>query len=131
LKRMLYLLMVAVLLLADSGQTIYAHTCLKTNHTSLALSNGANCCGMKAAEKGALSFNKASCCRVTPTLIKHVAPAKVQLAARINVVIQPVFASDVFKISIPYSSDPSLYIRSSSPEPASAVDISFTQVFRC
>jgi len=120
------------MLLADSGQTIYAHTCLKKNRTSISLTNAATCCHKKVAGKESCSFKKQNCCQVNSTLVKQVVPGRVQTGGQFKIVLQSFVAVEIFEA---YNSSTIVFIcgnhRSSAPEPLGKADILFTQVFRC
>ena len=129
-KRLVYILMTALVLFADGGQTIYAHTCLKTHSTSLALSN-ASCCHKKAVPLSGHVFKKPSCCFVNATMVKHGIPAQIQLVEQLKIQapVSVVLALFSAYVAIPFITI--LNGRSPSPEPLRAADILFTQVFRC
>jgi hypothetical protein len=129
-RRLVYITFTILLLFADSGQTIYAHTCLKTNRTSITFAKVVPCCKNKATDKG-ISFNKANCCRVNSALMKQVVPAKIQLPTQLKIAVQVIFAGGFFNVFASGVSGLPFYISGSSPEPLSKAGILFTQVFRC
>lgn len=86
-RRVLSLLLLVLILFADSGQTIYAHTCLKSNNTSFSLLSPAHCPVKKevvkscCAKRQTLSaetcrLGKASCCSVTSKFVKQAFPGR-------------------------------------------------------
>lgn len=73
------LLTALLLLVADSGQMLYARTCLKTGQLSFSFSQPENCkhnsehacCAHKRTAKSTTAFSKAPCCAIEQTLIKQ------------------------------------------------------------
>lgn len=80
-KRFICLLTAVLLLFADSGQMLYARTCLKTGEMSLSFSPPANCghtsqhgcCKNKqtANHASATNFSKGPCCSINQALVKQ------------------------------------------------------------
>lgn len=78
-KRFVCLLTVLLLLFADSGQMLYARTCLKTGQLSFSFTQPDNCnhttehacCARKHRNHQSSSVSKAPCCAVAQTLIKQ------------------------------------------------------------
>lgn len=70
LKRVVHLVLVFLLLFADSGMTLYAHTCLKTKHTHYSIGTPKHCC-KKAQSKSNCAVKKSSCCNVSSKYIKQ------------------------------------------------------------
>lgn len=69
-KRFLILFLTHLLLFADSGQMLYAHTCLKTNHTHYSISSPKHCCTNQQEETNC-SLKKSNCCEVSSTYLKQ------------------------------------------------------------
>lgn len=69
LKRFILFLTTLILLFADSGQTLYAHTCLKSKHTHVTIGAPKHCCTNSSAEKHC-GVKKASCCEITSKYLK-------------------------------------------------------------
>jgi len=69
LKRVINFLLILFILFADSGQTIYAHTCLKSKHTHLSIGTPKHCCSEKK-ETGNCIVKKSSCCEVSSKYLK-------------------------------------------------------------
>ena len=129
-KRLVYIIMTVLVLLADSGQTIYAHTCLRTNRTKLAFTN-ASCCHKAAVKDGKRSFRKPSCCRINATVARQIMPSNVNPSNQIDVAAAPVFVAEIFKVSSPLSSMVATDAIGFVPESPGKADILFTRVFRC
>ena len=70
LKRAVTFLLTLLILFADSGQTIYAHTCLKTKHTHISIGQPKHCCSDTKAE-GNCVIKKSSCCEVSSKYLKQ------------------------------------------------------------
>ena len=129
-KRLVYILMTVLVLFADGGQTIYAHTCIKTQRTILAF-NSKSCCHQKAAPPGGPVFKKSSCCIVNATMVKHGLPGQISTVEQVKL-STPVVEAQGFLVGC--VSVPAIFIsycRSSCSEQFHTADILFTQVFRC
>lgn len=129
-KRLVYIVMTVLVLFAGSGQTIYAHTCLKTGRTTLAFTN-ATCCHKKAVKNEQCSFKKPSCCQVNAAFSGQVVPATVQASGQIKVSVIPVFVQEIFNVFNPLQSVIVTDVFGLVPEPFGKSDILFTRVFRC
>lgn len=70
LKRFILLLTTLLLLFADSGQTLYAHTCIKSKHTHITIGEPKHCCSEKST-KNHCGIKKASCCEITFKYLKQ------------------------------------------------------------
>jgi hypothetical protein len=142
MKRFICILITSIILLADSGQMIYAHTCLKSGNVSLSLTKpGANCCPVpevkhsccakkEALKKAAIVSHKA-CCALSAKYIKQSFPtnkAEVEKKIELPVVVLPL---NIFKA---YAVSTGNYILAQSNAPPiiqGEEHISFTQVIRC
>jgi hypothetical protein len=69
LRRFTVLALTLIILLADSGQTIYAHTCNKTKQTHVSLGQPKHCCAKKVTNT--CGIKKSSCCEVSSKLLKQ------------------------------------------------------------
>ena len=69
LKRVILFLTTLMLLFADSGQTLYAHTCLKSKHTHVTIGAPKHCCTNSSTEKHC-GVKKASCCEIKSKYLK-------------------------------------------------------------
>ncbi len=129
LKRFILLLTTLLLLFADSGQTLYAHTCLKSKHTHVTIGEPKHCC-QESKTKNHCGIKKATCCEITSKYLKQ------------NFIVQPVNKNtevhsdietyEVYKIELQHSPYHNLSAAFDSP-PASALDKaarSFLQNFR-
>lgn len=70
LKRASLSLLTLLLLFADSGQMIYAHTCFKSKHTHYSFSAPKHCCGGEKETKEC-SVTKSHCCEITSKYLKQ------------------------------------------------------------
>lgn len=81
LSRLLAVFLAAIILFAEGGQVIYAHTCFKSNETSYSLYVPAHCkeevvkkscCdhARKTVQKDECTLGKKSCCGVSSTFVK-------------------------------------------------------------
>ncbi len=68
-RQVLTFIIALLILLADSGQTIYARTCLKSKQTQLSLTQPKGCCGT-ASKHSSCHFKKSACCEVSAKLLK-------------------------------------------------------------
>jgi hypothetical protein len=130
LKRFACILLTLLLMLADSGQVIYAHTCTRSNRTSLSLTPGMACCHSRHGSINYASFKKSSCCETTSKYFKQTIPGQLQshkeaLPVAKSFVVTELFEAFAQPVAVhrPLITYPaSLYERS---------DPMFTQVFRC
>jgi hypothetical protein len=141
-RRLALTFLTLLILFADSGQMIYAHTCLKSNHTSLSLFTPASdccgkeettkriCCAKKAAEqKKNCALGKMDCCSVSAKYIKQSFPSG-EMKLSLKEVEKPLAALvTLFAAFINIPSDKISYIVETALPPGKA-DIRFTQVFR-
>ncbi len=70
LKRVITFILTLLILFADSGQTIYAHTCLKSKRTNISIGNPKRCCA-ESKSTGHCTLKKSSCCEVSSKLLKQ------------------------------------------------------------
>ena len=141
LKRVITFFITFLILFADSGQMIYAHTCFKSNHTSFSLYTpdhccakeeevAKSCCAKKATEeKKNCALGKMSCCSVSAKYVKQSFPNnEIKLTAS-EVVKQITIQVKLFEV---YTSTfiSKLFFQSSPPVLPGKDDIRFTQVFR-
>lgn len=68
-KRIVALLLTLFILLADSGQMLYAHTCLKNNTTEFSFFKQNDCCKKTDASQ-CCQVKKTSCCIVNSAYLK-------------------------------------------------------------
>lgn len=68
-KRTIAFLLTMFILFADSGQMLYAHTCLKTNTTEFSFFKQTDCC-KKANPDKCCQIKKTSCCVVSAAYLK-------------------------------------------------------------
>jgi len=68
-KQVLTFIIALLILFADSGQTIYARTCLKSKQTHLSLTQPKGCCGT-ASKHNSCHLKKSACCEVSAKLLK-------------------------------------------------------------
>ena len=129
LKRVITFILTLLILFADSGQTIYAHTCLKSKHTNISIGAPKGCC----AEKNSAShctLKKSSCCEVSSKLLKQGfinQPTTEAKAVTLEAKVLP--TSQLFVFSAPQSVIPNL--SNTSPPPVLCKsENTFTQTFR-
>jgi len=128
LKRMVTFVLTLLILFADSGQTIYAHTCLKSKHTHISLGQPKHCCGEKKESNGC-NITKAPCCEISSRYLKQdfisrqtiVAPTIVEVA---------VLSFSPFFIAYQCEKTTSNYSNTSPPGTFSKSKDTFTQTFR-
>lgn len=114
---------------ADSGQTIYAHTCLKSKHTHLSIGQPKHCCAEKVVA-GKCEVKKSTCCEVSSKYLKQdfVSEQIVPDFIAFDAAIVPV--SRVFVACYPA---PLIQRAANSSPPLLAIaksEIAFTQTFR-
>ena len=140
LKRIVTLFITLLILFADSGQMIYAHTCFKSNHTSFSLYTPDHCCAKEEVTKSCCAkkvseakkncaLGKMSCCSVSSKYVKQSFPNnEIKLAA--NEVAKEITIE--VKLFAVYTSAfiNKIFFRSPPPLLPGKDDIRFTQVFR-
>lgn len=128
-KRALSLLMLVLILFADSGQTVYAHTCLKSKRTSLSIGSPKHCCSTKAVTTGC-AVKKATCCEVSSKYLKQ---HFVSQPVVVDVMCHQVAVLPQSQVFVPRMVQPvvSLAANTSPPPVAFAKSAgTFTQTFR-
>jgi hypothetical protein len=68
-KRVLTFIITLLILFADSGQTIYAHTCFKSKQTHYSIVSNKHCCGQVTKVAGCV-IKKSACCEVNSKYLK-------------------------------------------------------------
>ncbi len=129
-KRLVYILITVLVLFADGGQTIYAHTCLKTHRTALAFNNQ-SCCHKKQSPLSGPVFKKPSCCIINATMVKHGVPCQIPIIEQVKLATPIIYAPGLLIAFISLPAILTSYCRSSSSELLNTADILFTRVFRC
>lgn len=128
IKRFVILFFTMLLLFTDSGQMLYAHTCLKTNHTHYSISSPKHCCVNEKKESNC-SITKSSCCEISSTYLKQNFVRHETVTKAFSILHQNYFPYYLFffsitsaiKISSSFTHPPSLLLQSSAV---------FTQRFR-
>ncbi len=140
-KRVITFFITFLILFADSGQMIYAHTCFKSNHTSLSLyapnhscANEADatksCCAKKATEeKKNCALGKMSCCSISAKYVKQSFPNN-EIKLAVDEAVKEVTTE--IKLFAVYASTfvTNSFFNSPPPLLPGKDDIRFTQVFR-
>jgi hypothetical protein len=140
LRRIAVACLTLLILFADSGQMIYAHTCLKSNRTSLSLfapgnccikkENKRSCCAKKAAEQEkSCTLGKMSCCSVSTKYIKQSFPSNEVKYSELKAGKDVVIELNLFSAYPPHSAQQN-FSYAAIPLPRCKDDIRFTQVFR-
>ena len=70
IKRAINIFLILLILLADSGQTIYAHTCFKTKHTHYSIDKPKHCCNEQTGTSHCIRKNS-TCCEVNFKYLKQ------------------------------------------------------------
>ncbi len=70
LKRAIIFVLTLIILFADSGQTIYAHTCLKTMHKHISIGQPKHCCA-ESKTTSHCTIKKSNCCEVSSKYLKQ------------------------------------------------------------
>jgi len=129
----LTILFALFLLFADSGQTLYAHTCHHANRTTFSVNDVKVCCGSCESEEATEQVKRSSCCDIKTQWLKqnYLTDTHVQSAPQIHTPILSAIGQAYVTISLsapqatrPFAqgNSPPLYLASS--------DIRFTQTFR-
>ena len=128
LKRVITFILTLIILFADSGQTIYAHTCLKLKHTNISIGAPKGCCAKKSSTSHC-TVKKSSCCEVSSKYLKQGfinQPTEIKKSTPVAIVL-PTSQLFVFSASqslVPNSSN------TSTPSVLSKSENTFTQIFR-
>lgn len=128
IKRLVVLFVTFLLLFADSGQMLYAHTCLKTNHTHYSISSPKHCC-VNEKDESNCSIKKSSCCEVSSKYLKQNFVRQETFTEEASALQQNYFPVHVFSFAVTsvtktcsgFAEPPSLLLQSSAV---------FTQSFR-
>ncbi|MFN8288113.1 MAG: hypothetical protein U0V74_15260 [Chitinophagales bacterium] len=139
-KRALCVLFTFLILLADSGQTLYAHTCVKKDKTAIGIvvtisntgSNigGNSCCAKKQLQaQGHCSVSRPHCCIVKSAFIKHFFPLR--FTAEKKFTLNPASVTPVSpKINLPVNAAVTYKGTHINPPPRLLSQAQFTGVFR-
>ena len=129
LKRAVSLLMLVLILFADSGQTIYAHTCLKSKRTHLSIGSPKHCCSAKAVANNC-TIRKATCCEVSSRYLKQNFVSQQVVP---DVVLHEVAVLPQSQVFVPRVVQPVIILAANTSPPLIALSKSsatFTQTFR-
>ena len=140
LKRIVTLFITLLILFADSGQMIYAHTCFKSNKTSLSLYTPDDCCDKEVSKKSCCAkkvsehkddctIGDKACCSVSSKYVKQAFPnneVKLSVAKVIKHALAEVNLFSAY-VAIPQNK---ISFHSSVPLLRCKDDIRFTGVFR-
>lgn len=139
LKRIISLFIAMLLLFAESGQVVYAHTCFKSNKTTLSLYTPAHCadevqqkscCGNKHTETtNECVVGKKSCCAVSATYVKQSFPANETELRKVSFALALFYQPTFFVAEIFFLPPPSFSFTESPPIPVRYP--SFFCIFRC
>ena len=127
-KRFICGFLAVLLLLADCGQMVYAHTCLKSGRTTFSISGSGSCCTFVATDNKC-SFKKASCCQVTAKYAKQPLANRIQLVREFKSALPFFVVNEFFKVFVCDLFYPA-EVSSNPPLPCKS-DICFTGIFRC
>ena len=136
LKRIITTFLTLLILFADSGQMIYAHTCFKSNHTSISLFSPGGCCvkaqstrpccvKKAAEERKQCALGKMSCCSLSAKYVKQSFPSN-EIKASASKVEKQLFV--LINLFSAYADQPVAI--QTNPLPPGKVDIRFTGAFR-
>lgn len=134
-------LLTAIILLAEAGQMVYAHTCFKSNETSFSLYAPAHCndektekscCEKKQRSRAEECINSTeSCCGISAKYVQQSFPARETEWKNPSIVKQVVFAVVPFLTTYFSAVSPVAYGLVSSSPPLLFSYSSFLCVFRC
>lgn len=144
MKQVLSLFMMLLILFADAGQTIYAHTCLKSNNVSYSLYSPAackeeqeqvkrNCCEKKhTQEVEDCTIGKKDCCTVSGKYVKVPLGSDNLKATHINMPLQQAYIIlfSLFTFEAATQSTSSIFYSTPPPLPYTHSQ-GFIQIFRC
>ncbi len=143
MKQVLCLFMMFLMLFADAGQTIYAHTCLKSNNVSFSINTPAACkeeahhevkaCCTKKKQKEAddCTIGKKDCCSVSGKYVKASLGGDNTVVTPLSVPLQAVVLSlfNLFTFEVE-ETNASIHVYPSPPPLAYEHSQGFIQVFR-
>ncbi len=139
-KRSIIFAITCIILFADSGQMVYAHTCFKLNHTYFSLYAPDECCAEERVhksccnkeevqERAKCNVGKSDCCSVSAKYFKQSFPTTEPKLLKETVLETPTTGITFFRIYIS-DSFARIFQISSPPLLYSKADIHLTQVFR-
>ena len=128
LKRVVTFLLTAIILFADSGQTIYAHTCLKTKHTHISIGEPKHCC-LEKKETSKCTVKKSSCCEVNSKYLKQNFIIQQTEVKQITAVVAILSLAQIFQL-LPNIISNERATNTSPPFALCKSAITFTQAFR-
>ena len=128
LKRVITFLLTTIILFADSGQTIYAHTCLKTKHTHISVGQPKHCCSEKR-ETNHCTIKKSSCCEVSSKYLKQDFINQQTETKEITSIVAILPLSQIFQL-LPIAISTNRVTNTSPPFALCKSAITFTQTFR-
>jgi len=128
LKRGITFIITVLILFADSGQTIYAHTCLKTKHTHISIGRPKHCCAEKKMD-GKCVIKKSSCCEVSSKYLKQDFINQQTQVKEVTATVAVLPVSQIF-ISSPVNVVTLNQANTSPPIVFSKSENTFTQTFR-
>ena len=127
LKRAITFILTLIILFADSGQTIYAHTCLKSRQTHISIGQPKHCC----AENNTTSqctIKKSNCCEISSKYLKQDFINQQTEAKAVELVVAVLSG---FQIFVLVKEDLVLHYNNTSPPLGfSKSEITFTHSFR-
>jgi hypothetical protein len=140
-KRFVSILLTAIILFAEAGQVVYAHTCFKSNETSFSLYSPAHCkdevvekscCAKKQQTKSEECIKgKESCCGVSAKYVQQSFPThetELKKPAIAKDVLLPVAFLIPISYSFPFSVANNII---SSPPRIGQHSSSFLCIYRC
>ncbi len=128
-KRLVCIFITVLLFVADSGQMLFAHTCLKSKHTTVSLVEIKHCCKEDAVAHER-SISKNSCCETSSKYIRQAVAGKTETGGEQKWLPELFATTEIFEIYTPVAFSSS-FLFSTPHLPLSKCDICFTQVFRC
>lgn len=143
MKQVLCLFMMLLMLFADAGQTIYAHTCLKSNNVSFSINTPAACkedehretkacCEKKKQQETEdCTVGKKDCCSVSGKYVKASLGGDNSVVTPLSVPLQAVAVTlfNLFTFEV-QEANASIQVHPSPPPLAYAHSQGFIQVFR-
>ncbi len=127
LKRSVHFLLVVLLLFADSGMTLYAHTCHKTKGTQISIGSPKHKCKNEQG-KSNCTIKKTSCCDVSSKYIKQNLIFKEIETVSVYLPVKAILITEIF--TLPQLLNTSFSIFSNPPPLNIKAEGTFTQTFR-